>query len=37
MPEPLTFLGAMDNAIAFMFAGWVAYVPIWVIAKFSLM
>lgn len=34
--EPLTFLGGMQGALAFMFAGWVAFIPIWVIAKFSL-
>lgn len=36
MMDPLSFGWAMTGAISFMFGGWIAYVPIWIIAKFSL-
>jgi hypothetical protein len=37
MPEVLTFAASMQGALAFMAAGWLAFVPIWVISKFALM
>lgn len=37
MPEPLTFTEGMLGGLQFVFAGWVAYIPIWVVAKFSMM
>ncbi len=34
--DPLSFSYGIGGALAFMFAGWLVYVPIWVISKFSL-
>lgn len=36
MPEPYSGAWALTGALSFMFAGWIVYVPIWVISYFSL-
>jgi hypothetical protein len=33
MPEVLTFTGAIDAVFTWMIAGWIVYVPIYIIAK----
>lgn len=33
MPEPLTFVGTIDAVFEWMIAGWIVYVPIYIIAK----
>lgn len=37
MPDPLTFMGGFSDALQWMMFGWIGFVPIWVVAKFSLM
>ena len=36
-PDPLTFMAAFTDALGWMMFGWFGYVPMWVIAMFSLM
>lgn len=33
--EPLTLTSAVAGGLAFMFAGWVVFIPIWIIARFT--
>ncbi len=35
MPDPLTFIGQLDNALTYMVAGWAAYIMIFVVGWFN--